>query len=105
MFRIKELRKERHLSQAALAIKLNISQSSISDFEKGKRTPDIKFLIAVSKLFNVSLDYLAGLTDIKRIIQKSDLSTDEIEHLLQYRQLNQVEKEKIKAFIAGLQSK
>lgn len=67
--RLKELRDEQHLSQADLLKKLieyniNTSAQNISNWEKG-REPNYKTLIALSKVLNVSTDYLLGLTDLR----------------------------------------
>ena len=105
MLRLKELREQRRLNQEALAQKLNVSQSTISAYEIGERVPDLETLIAIANFFDVSLDYLAGLSDLKHPIKQSDLSLDELEHLHVYQQLSNVDKEKIKAYIDGLQSR
>lgn len=105
MVRLKELREERRLNQEGLALKLNVSQSTISAYEIGERTPDLETLIAIANFFNVSLDYLAGLTDLKQQIRQSDLSPNELEHLRTFQQLSDTDKEKVKAYIDGLQSR
>lgn len=61
--RIAELRKSLGLSQEELAAKLNISQKSISKYERGDRRPSYEVLVAMSSLFGVSTDYLLGKTD------------------------------------------
>ena len=58
---IKELRKEKGLSQTKLAELLFTSQDTISLWECEKSLPDIKSLIEMTKIFNVSADYLLGL--------------------------------------------
>lgn len=58
---IKELRLEQKLTQTELAKKLNTTQDTISLWELGKSFPDIQSLINLSKIFNVSTDYLLGL--------------------------------------------
>ena len=105
MLRLKELREQKRLNQEGLALMLNVSQSTVSAYEIGERTPDLTTLIAIAEFFNVSLDYLVGLTDIKQVLKSSDLSPDELEHLRRYRELNRSDKEKIKAYMDGLQSK
>ena len=105
MLRLKELREEHKLNQEGLALKLNVSQSTVSAYEIGERTPDLKTLIVISDFFRVSLDYLAGLSDVKRPLQQSDLSPSELEHLYVYRQLTATGKEKINAYIDGLRDK
>lgn len=61
--RLKELRSENGLTQHELAVKLGITRSSYSLYELGLREPNLAMLIELSKFFNVTLDYLAGLTD------------------------------------------
>lgn len=105
MLRLKELREQRRLIQEGLALKLNVSQSTISAYEVGERVPDLETLIAIADFFNVSLDYLAGLSDLKQQIRQSDLSPSELEHIHTYRQLSDTDREKINAYIDGLQSR
>lgn len=58
---IKELRKEQNMSQSQLATLLFLSQDTISLWECGKSYPDIIALVKLSKIFDVSTDYLLGL--------------------------------------------
>ncbi len=67
IFRLKELREKRKISQMRLAIELNLSQNSISRYESGMREADYKTLLAIADYFNVSLDYLFGRTDNPKI--------------------------------------
>ena len=57
----KELRIESGLGQVELAQKLNVSKGIISLWENGLREPKLSNLIAISRFFHVSIDYLAGL--------------------------------------------
>ena len=102
MRRLKELREKRRLNQEGLALKLNVSQSTISAYEVGDRTPDLETLISIANLFNVSLDYLVGLSEAMQITKQSDLSPDELDFLCKYRQANKINSEKIKAYMDGL---
>lgn len=61
--RLKLLRKQKHMSQLSLAMKLNTTQMSISRYETGKREPDLKTLILIADFFYVSIDYLLERTD------------------------------------------
>lgn len=61
--RLKLLRKQKHMSQLSLAMKLNTTQMSISRYETGKREPDLKTLILIADFFDVSIDYLLECTD------------------------------------------
>lgn len=63
MKHISVLRKEYGWTQAELANKLNISQQAVSKYEKGERDPDIDVLLRIANIFNVSTDYLLGLSE------------------------------------------
>lgn len=56
--RLKEVRKEKGLSQIALATKLEISQSTISKMENDELIPNADILCRYSSFFHVSVDYL-----------------------------------------------
>lgn len=60
---LRDLRKEKSLSQKQMAERLCISQQTYSDYENGKTEPTIDTIIELSKIFNVSSDYLLGLVD------------------------------------------
>ena len=59
--RIRDLREDNDLNQTEVAKKLNVSQSTYSRYENGQLDIPSGILIALSKLYNVSVDYLLGL--------------------------------------------
>lgn len=61
--RIKILREEKELSQLELARKLNISNSTLSQYEAGNRIPGDDIKNKIADYFNVSVDFLLGRTD------------------------------------------
>ncbi len=61
--RIKELRLSYDLTQKELAEKLNLSKSTITSYELGKRLPNGVGISKLEKFFNVSSDYILGLSD------------------------------------------
>lgn len=63
--RLKELRKEKKLSQEELGEIMNISGRTISYFEAGERTPSPEILNKLADIFNVSVDYLLGRTSLR----------------------------------------
>lgn len=65
IFRLKQLRKERGITQLKLAMDLGMNQNSISRYETEDHEADYKTLIAFADYFDVSLDYLLGRTDEK----------------------------------------
>lgn len=60
--RLKQLRKERCVSQIKLAIDLDTSQNCISRYETGERQADYAMLIKIADYFDVSIDYLLERT-------------------------------------------
>ena len=61
--RLKELREEAGIGQTQLAKELEVSKGIISLWENSLREPKLSNLIAIAKFFDVTIDYLAGLSD------------------------------------------
>ena len=59
--KIKELREKAGYSQAQLAKKLDVTRSSVNAWEMGLSTPTTQYVVALSKLFHVSADYILGI--------------------------------------------
>ena len=66
MFRLKELRKSKKISQLKLAMDLNMNQNSISRYENEEREADYATLIKFADYFNVSIDYLIRGEEFKK---------------------------------------
>lgn len=64
--RLRDLREDANLKQENIAQILGIKQQQYSEYERGKREMSIKNYIKIAKYYNVSLDYVAGLTNDKR---------------------------------------
>lgn len=64
--RLKELREEANLTQNELAEKLGIGRATLSNYELGVRKPDIDTLQKIAMYFDVSSDYLLGISSIKK---------------------------------------
>jgi transcriptional regulator with XRE-family HTH domain len=61
--RLKELRKDHSFTQAKVAVQLGIPRSTYSGYEKGIREAGYHTLVELANLFNVSIDYLLGITN------------------------------------------
>ncbi len=61
--RLKMLRTENNLSQNALAQKLDLSNASISYWETGKQVPSAEVIYKMSLFFDISADFLLGITN------------------------------------------
>lgn len=68
MNRIKQLREENKITQIQLAKKLNKTQQTVSLYENGTNEPDLDGYIIMSKLFNCSVEYIAGRSDERQYI-------------------------------------
>lgn len=68
--KLKTLRKQKNISQEQLAEKIHVSRQAITKWENGNGIPDIENLIAISNLFNESLDSL--LSEEKSLISKHE---------------------------------
>ena len=63
--RLKTCRKNHNLTQQEVADKLGVTSASISSWESGARRPDFEMLDSLSKLYDVSFDYLFGRINAK----------------------------------------
>lgn len=63
--RIRDLREDSDMNQTEIAVQLNCSQQTYSNYELGLRTIPPEILIALAKLHNTSIDYLLGLTNVR----------------------------------------
>lgn len=71
--RLKELREAKHLSQSAVASRLNVTRSTISGYECNTITPSVDQLVNMAVLYNASLDYIMGM-DNRLSLYLDDLS-------------------------------
>lgn len=107
MERIAQLRKEKGLNQVGLGLKLNVSQKMISAYESGMHQPSIDTLIELSKIFNVSVDYIIGNSDIKATAEnfsKRNLTCDEVQLLELFKTLNKDKKQQAIGIIFALKN-
>lgn len=58
--RLKELRKEKNLTQKEISKLLDIKQNTYSNYENNKSEPDIQTLIKMADIFKSSIDYICG---------------------------------------------
>jgi len=63
--RIKDLREDRDITQREIAEYLHVKQNTYSQYENGQRQLPIECLIALARFYQVSTDYILGLTDEK----------------------------------------
>ena len=88
--RLKLLREREGISQKQLAERIGVSQQSINKYENHSVEPDIETLIRMADLFNTSVDYLIGHSDVDHRaepVAPTDLNGDELRWLVTWRRL------------------
>ena len=83
--RLKELRKEKNLTQSQLSKELNVSLGAIGNWETGNRTPDVNTLSFIANYFGVTVDYLVGKTEQKMPLVNNDEELTEYLYYLKTR--------------------
>ena len=61
--RIRDIREDHDYTQKYVANYLMCDQSLYSKYERGERAVPLEVMVKLAKLYNVSIDYLAGITD------------------------------------------
>lgn len=101
--RIKQLREKRGLIQEILAAELGITQQMLSKYEKDVTLSKVDILKKIAAYFNVTTDYLLGVSDVKRDLQrqmKMNETLDEFYDLVEvYKELDSYDKEMIWSII------
>ena len=93
--KLKELRKERGITQRKLAEALKCGYITIKNYEKGKSSPSIQYLCEIAKYFSVSTDYLLGMSNIQEINRCKPCCCTS-------KKLNKEERQKVEQFIEFL---
>ena len=101
--RIKQLREKRGLLQEILAAELGITQQMLSKYERDVTLIKVDILKKIATYFNVTTDYLLGISDVKRDLQrqmKMNETLDEYYDLIEiYKDLDSYDKEMIWSII------
>lgn len=84
--RIKELRIERGWSQEDLAKRSNTTQAAIARYESELAEPKLSAVVAIARVYNVTLEYLLGLEDLPE--NADPLADDERDLVTRYRSAN-----------------
>ena len=97
--RLKQLRQKHKLTQGELADILGLKPTAISNYESMRNEPSFEKLIALSKYFDVSCDYLLGMTDAYFPIGGEVLDKDIVELFNTYQQLNEENAKEVSKFL------
>ncbi len=102
MNRIKQLREENNWTQLELSQKMDCAMSSIAMYEKEDRKPSLEVLVKLSEIFNCSIDYLLGKSDIRNPKQENDINEELLKvgfDMKDYNPPTDKQKEQIKALL------
>lgn len=101
--RIKQLREKRGLIQEILAAELGITQQLLSKYERDITLIKVDILKKIAIYFNVTTDYLLGISDVKRDLQgqmKMNETLDQYYDLVEvYKELDEYDQEMIWSII------
>lgn len=92
---LKELRQEKSISQNQIANQLNIAVSTYANWEQGRTEPNIMYIKQIACCFNVSTDFLLGLSDDFGNVINNTLNETENYLVNQLRQLNIEKKQEL----------
>lgn len=101
MNRIKELRTEKGLLQSDVAKYIGKSERIVGFYEKGERDPNTDTLLKLSELFDVSVDYILGKSDVKNS-KTINLDNIDIAFASGLKGLNKENQETLKNIMEGL---
>jgi len=76
--RIKSLREEKKITQQELAQYLGVSQKTISNYEKEERSPDPETLRKIADYFDVTVDYLLGRSNNRKLTRRDERDIEKI---------------------------
>lgn len=105
--RIRELRKNHSMSQEALGAIINTTQQTVSKMEKFTFAISTDLLINMSYYFNVTTDYILGISDIKRDLNGQLRMNQELEKcydiVLRYNNLSEINKKTLNCLLERLE--
>ena len=98
---IRDLRKQKRMSQTELAKILHVSQQTVTAWETGKAEPSSSAVSNLADYFNVTTDYLLGRPEKKKGKQNVELTDDDIIMTYQGKELSDEDREIIKRLMNG----
>ncbi|WP_432739076.1 helix-turn-helix domain-containing protein [Ligilactobacillus agilis] len=98
---IRDLRKQKRMSQTELAKILHVSQQTVTAWETGKAEPSSSAVSNLADYFNVTTDYLLGRPEKKKEKQNVELTDDDIIMTYQGKELSDEDREIIKRLMNG----
>lgn len=99
MLRLRELRKQKGITMKQLGEIVGVGESTISQYENGKRQPDYDTINQFADYFGVSVDYLLGRTDEKSPSLDEQLEGVEFALFGEIKELTNEQKQEILDFV------
>lgn len=103
--RIRDLREDSDLTQTELCQKLFMHKTTYTNYEQGKHTVPLDFAVTLAEFYGVSLDYIAGRTNVKGWGNAPDLTCEQLIIAEKYELLTERNKGKIELFLDQLLQK
>ena len=100
--RIRELREEVHMTQIRLSTELEVSQETVSAYENGRHYPSFAALVRMSHIFHASIDYIMGLSDLRKPFTAQQLTNQQQTLLELFDSLDNLNQARALAYLQGL---
>lgn len=104
--RIRELRQEKKITQLQLSIELDVTQETISAYEHGRHLPSVTSLMKMAEIFDASMDYIMGLSNVRYYSDSSHINPDDAAQQAMliniYKKLGAANKTRLLAYAQGL---
>ena len=104
--KIKKLRNEKNWTQDFVANRLNISSPALSRYESGTCEPkDLAMVSEFAKLYNVTTDYLLGLSDEKETVSTQNNDKEFVAFWEEYKDLEDADKNILHATLMAIKAR
>ena len=104
--RIRELRQEKKITQLQLSSQLEVTQETISAYENNVHMPSLAALMKMSKIFNASMDYIMGQSNVRNIPKEEEPSAADIVQrnslMTCYQKLGAMNRARLLSYAQGL---
>ena len=100
--RLKFLRLEKKRTQSEAGDLLGLSQSAYSKYELGEQKVTLHLMKKIAQCYNVSLDYLGGLTEERNYSPQKSITESEKEYLQNFKLLDRIDRAEIRGEIKGM---
>lgn len=100
--RIRDLREDKDKNQEEIAEMLKISKTQYGRYERSECDIPFEITIKLAEYYRVSLDYIAGRTNDKRGLTRSEMTEEETNIIKEYRSLSENRKGKLTGYLLKL---